>query len=239
MTTGSPSRGFSLKLRSARDVFEPVDDELRRDTLELVVDAGAIVFGFAVEERANRVEAGKVGELIEVDPIALGLDHAVIADDDEIDGKAGGLERGSKLADDRVHFERGCAGFGRVGTELVARMVRLGKIDGDEVRAIGGGQAKQGDGVVDARLLRLRSGLAVVVMRIPRGLKAGDLSFAGDPEKAGRAHSLALGETPQRNAAVPGPVAGGLRIGVGIACTASRDQGNCWRRCQCALDKVR
>ena len=78
------------------------------------------------------------------------------------------------------------------------------------MRAIGGGQAKQGDSVVDARLLRLWSALAVVEVRIPRGLKASDFGLAGDPEKARRAHSLAFGEAPKGNAAVPGAVGGDL-----------------------------
>ena len=38
---------------------------------ELVVNAGAILFGLGVEERADRVEARQVGELIEVDPTTL------------------------------------------------------------------------------------------------------------------------------------------------------------------------
>ena len=146
--------------------------------LELVIDAGAIGFGFAVEERSDGVEAREVGELVEVDPIALRLDHAVIADDDEIDGQVGGLERGFKLADDCIHFKFCSAGLRRIGTEFVALVIGLGIVDGDEVRAIGGRQTEQRDSVVDARLLRLRRALGFVVeVRIPGWPEAGDLRF--------------------------------------------------------------
>ena len=53
-TTGSPSRGFWLKFRPAGTSLQPKDHELRRGVLELVVDAGAILLGLAVKQRARR-----------------------------------------------------------------------------------------------------------------------------------------------------------------------------------------
>ncbi len=74
-------------------------------------------------------------------------------------GRPVALSADSELADERVHLERGGAGFGRVGAELVALVVGLGEVDGDEVRTVGGGQMEQRNCVVDARLLALGRGL--------------------------------------------------------------------------------
>ena len=59
-------------------VFEPggnilatINHKLRRGLLELVVDAGAILFRLAVEQRAGSFEAGEIGKLVKRDPAAL------------------------------------------------------------------------------------------------------------------------------------------------------------------------
>ena len=116
----------------------------------------------------------------------------------------------------------GGAGFWRVRAELMAFVVRLGVVDGDEVRAIGRGQAQQGDGIVDAGLLDGWGGLGLVVeLRVPGRPEAGDLRFGAGPEEAGGAHALAFGKTPQGRAAIPGAVCNGLGIGDAVAGLAS------------------
>src|SRR5579863_2743579 len=46
---------------------------------------------------------------------------------------------------------------------------------------------------------------------------AGDLSLGAGPEEASRAHSLALGKAPQRDAAVPAAIAYDVGVGDGVA----------------------
>ena len=108
--------------------------------LELVVDAVAIFFRLAIKEGAHGVKAGEIGELIERDPGALDMGHAVIADYHQVDGQAGCIESRLELADQCIDFVHGGASFRRVGAELVAFVVGFGVVDGDEVRAVGRGK---------------------------------------------------------------------------------------------------
>src|SRR5208282_3768759 len=103
-------------------------------------------------------------------------------------------------------------------SELVARVVGLGEVDGDEVRTVGGGEIEQRQRIVDARLVGLRRGLRfAIVGGVVRGQEAGDFGFTGNPQNARRAHALTLGKAPQRDAAVPGTVVCGLLVVHGVA----------------------
>jgi len=171
----SPAEGYlaEAKLAEKRNQYSAAETHLRK----------------AVE-----VAPQQIGKLIEGDPAALRVNHAVIADHDEIDGQPGGGESGVEFADEGVHAERGGAGLARVGPELVAGVVGFGEVDGDEVRTVGSGQMEQRQRIVDARLLGLGRGLGfVVVGGVVRRQEAGDLGLARDPEKTSGAHALALG----------------------------------------------
>ena len=80
-----------------------VDHEAAVGLFELVVGLFGGGFGFGgialgVEEGSVGVEVGEVGIFVEVDPGALHFLHAVIGDDDEIDGQVEGVEVSLELA---------------------------------------------------------------------------------------------------------------------------------------------
>jgi hypothetical protein len=79
--------------------------------------------------------------LVEVDPGSLHLFHAVVGDDDEVDGQVEGVELGLELAHEVVDVVDGGADFGAVGAVFVAAVVGLVVVEGDEVGALLGWEA--------------------------------------------------------------------------------------------------
>ena len=147
--------GVLVEVEGGGDFGAAVDDEAAVGFLELVVGffGGGFGFGgvaFGVEEGSVGVEVGEVGVLVEVDPGALDLGHAVVGDDDEIDGQVEGVELGLELAHEVVDVEDGGADFGAVGAELVSAMVGLVVVEGDEVGALFGWELEPFDDLVDA-----------------------------------------------------------------------------------------
>lgn len=61
-----------------------------------------IGFGVRVEERAIGFEVREIGVLVEGDPVAFDLRHAVIGEDDEVDGEVRGVELGLQVAHELI-----------------------------------------------------------------------------------------------------------------------------------------
>ena len=122
-------------------------------------------------------------------------------------GEGGGVE----LADQGVDFQHGGFGFGGVGTELVAGVVDVGVVEGDEVGAGGFGLLEPGEHLVDA------GGFVylVVEFEVVGGALIGDFGFRAGPEEAGGAHALAFREGPEAECPLyqePSTTAAGLSM---------------------------
>jgi hypothetical protein len=55
-----------VEIQAGGNILAAIDHELRGGMLELVIDARAILFRLAVEQIADGVESGEIGELVEV-----------------------------------------------------------------------------------------------------------------------------------------------------------------------------
>lgn len=94
----------------------------------------------------------------------------------------------------------------------MAGVIGVAVVESDEVRALRWRQLEPRDDLVDA--LFVVEGVVEVDVLV--GPFAGDLGLGAGPEEGGGAHSVLLGQRPERSAAVPASVAICLVVFVGI-----------------------
>ena len=165
-----------------------------------------------VEELAYGVDVFEGGVVGEDDGWRLDGGHAVVGEDDEIDGEVEGVEAGVELTDEVVHVVDGVAGFGGVGCVFVGEVIDVVVVEGNEVGALVGRELEPVDDLVDALVVVE----GVIELEVVGGALALDFGLGAGPEDAGGAHTLLLGEDPERGAGVPGSVAVPLGLSVDV-----------------------
>ena len=192
-----------------RHVSAPVNYKLRRGFLQLVVHPRPVFFRLAVEQAAHALKPRQIRKLVQCDPSALDLGHAVIAHHHQVDRQSGRVQAGLQLAHQPVHLEHRRLGLGRIRAKLVPLVIRLRVVKRYEMRPVCLRQAQPREYLLNAcRVVNF-----VIEFQVVGRLKPGDLGLRARPEKARGPHPLALCQAPQRRAAVPGPV--GHRPGIG------------------------
>ena len=182
----------------------------------MLLETGVELRGFGVvggiEQGAYVVDALERDEIVEDDQRWLVRDHAVVGDDDEVDRQFESAEARVEFAHDVVEVMDGGASLFGIGAEVVACVVCVGVVDGDEVRPLRRRQAEPLDDLIDSfAVIEL-----IVEEHVVGGALAGDLCHGTGPEDGCCAHALLLGERPERRAAVPSTVGGGVVVVVVI-----------------------
>ena len=129
-------------MKTSRNIFKTENLKFVGGMFELIIEARTGYFGLRVKKRSNGFESREIGggavlahnELIEGDPGALNFNHAVVTDDDQVDGQVECIQRGVESADQGIYLEDGSLGFGSVRAVFVTGMVNVGVVEGDEVR---------------------------------------------------------------------------------------------------------